>query len=62
MVNSHTLDDHLRKEGWEMTSRAVTKQRGYQCRYMAWSRARQERKGMEALVDEIVKRALRRRM
>ena len=62
VVDKHTLDDHLRKEGREVTSRAVTKQRGYQRRCMAWSRARRERKGREALVDRIVKRALRRRM
>ena len=62
VVDSHTLHDHLRKEGWEVTSSALTKQRGYQRGCMAWSRARRERKGREALVDRIVKRALRRRM
>ena len=53
MEDNHTLDDHLRKEGWEVTSKAMTKQRGYQRRCMAWSRARRESKGREALVGRI---------
>ena len=59
VVDNHPLDDHLRKEGWKVTIMGVTKQRGYQHRCMAWSRARRERKGREALVERIVKRALR---
>ena len=62
MVDNHTLDDHLRKERWEVTSRAVTKQRGDQRWCLAWSHARPERKGRKALVDKLVKRALRSRM
>ena len=44
VVDNHTLDEHLRKEGWKVTSGAVTKQLGYQRRCMAWSRAWRERK------------------
>ena len=62
VVDNHTLDNHLPNAGWEVTSRAVTKQRGNQRPCMAWSRARRERKGREALVDRIVKCALRWRM
>ena len=61
VVDNHTLDDHLRKEGWEVESRAVTKQRGFQRRCMTWSRARRERKGRENMVRRIVERALRQR-
>ena len=57
-MDNHTLDDHLRKEGWEVESRAVAKQRGYQRRCMAWSRARRERKGRSAMPEKIVRRAL----
>ena len=32
VVDNHTLDDNLRNEGWEVESRAVTKQRGFQRR------------------------------
>ena len=62
VVDNRTLADHPCKEGWEVTSRAVTKQRGYQRRCMALSHARRERKGRETLVDRLAKRALRRRM
>ena len=61
VVDNHTLDDHLRKEGWEVESRAVNKQRGFQRRCMTWSRARRERKGRENMVRRIVERALRQR-
>ena len=47
MVDKHTLDDNLRKEGSEVESRAVTKQRGFQRRCMTWSRAWRERKGRQ---------------
>ena len=29
VVDNHTLDDNLRKDGWDPLSKAVTKQRGY---------------------------------
>ena len=32
VVDNHTLDDNLRKGGWELQSRAVTKQKGFQRR------------------------------
>ena len=62
VVDKHTLDHHLHKVGWEVTSRALIKQRRCGRRCMALSRTRRERKGREALVERIVKRALRRRM
>ena len=37
VVDNHTLDDNLRKEGWEVESRVVTKQRGFQHRCTTWS-------------------------
>ena len=61
VVDNHTLDDNLRKEGWEVESRAVTKQRGFQRHYTTWSRPRRERKGRENMVRRIVERALRQR-
>ena len=61
VVDNHALDDNLRKEGWEVESRAVTKQRGLQRRCTTWSRARRERKGRENKLTRIVERALRQR-
>ena len=57
VVDNHTLDDNLRNEGWEVESRGVTKQRGFQRRCTTWSRARRERKGRENMVRRIVERA-----
>ena len=61
VVDNHTLDDNLRKEGWEVEIRVVTKQRSFQRRCTTWSRARRERKGRENIVRRIVERALRQR-
>ena len=61
VVDNHTLGDNLRKDGWEVESRDVTKQRGFQRRCTTWSRARRERKGRENIVRRIVERALRQR-
>ena len=61
VVDNHTLDDNVRKEGLDVESRAVTKQRGFQRRCTTWSRARRERKGRENMVRRIVERALRKR-
>ena len=61
VVDNYTLDDNLRKEGWEVESRAVTKQRGLQRRCTTWSHARRERNGRENMVRRIVERALRQR-
>ena len=61
VVDNHTLDDNLRKEGWEVESRSVTKQRGIPRRCTTWSPARRERKGRENMVRRIVERALRQR-
>ena len=61
VVDNHTLDDNLRKEGWEVESRVVTKQRGFQRRCTTWSRARRERKGRGNMVRRTVERALRQR-
>ena len=61
VVDNHTLDDNLRKEGWEVESRVVTKQRGFQHQCTTWPRARRERKGTENMVRRIVERALRQR-
>ena len=61
VVDNHTLDDNLRKEGWEVESRVVTKQTGFQRRCTTWSRAQRERKGRQNMVRRIVERALRQR-
>ena len=61
VVDNHTPDDKLRKESWEVESRALTKQRGFQRRCTNWSRARRERKGRENMVRRIVESALRQR-
>ena len=61
VVDNHILDDNLRNEGWEVESRSVTKQRGFQHRCTTWSLARRERKGRENMVRRIVERALRQR-
>ena len=61
VLDNHTLDDIMWNEGWEVESRAVSKQRGFQRRCTTWSRARRERKGRENMVRRIVERALRRR-
>ena len=53
--------DNLREEGWKVESRALTTQRGFHRRCTTWSRARQERKGRENMVRNIVERALRQR-
>ena len=61
VVDNHTLDDNLRKEGSEVESRAVTKQAGFQGRCMTWSRARREMKGRQNMVKRTVERALQQR-
>ena len=61
VVDNHTVDDNLRKEGWKVESRAVTKQRGFQRRCTTSSRARRESKGRENMVRRIVEHALRQR-
>ena len=61
VMDNHALDDHVRKEGLEVLSGAVTKQRGLQRPCTTWSRARRERKGRENMVRRIVDRALRQR-
>ena len=60
VVDNYTLDDNLRKEGWDTLSKAVTKQRGYKRRCRDWTRARQEGRGRAAMVESIVQRVLRR--
>ena len=61
VVDNHTLDDNLRKEGWDPLSKAVTKQRGYKRRCRDWTRARREGRGGAAMVERIVQKALRHR-
>ena len=61
VVDNHTLDDNLRKEGWDLLSKAVTKQRGYKRHCRDWTRARREGRGRAAMVERIVQRALRQR-
>ena len=53
VVDNHTLDGNLLKEGWEPLSKAAKKQRD-------WTRARRE--GRAAMVERIVQRALRQRV
>ena len=57
VVDNRKLDDHLRKEGLEVGSTAVTKPQGYQRRCMAGSCALREQKGGAAMVGKIVRRA-----
>ena len=45
MVDNHTLDGNVRKEGREVESRAGTKQRGFQRRCTTWSRASRRGRG-----------------
>ena len=52
VVNNHTLDDNLRREGWEVESRAVTKQTVFQRLCMTWSPTARERKGRESMVSQ----------
>ena len=61
VVDNHTLDDNVRKEGWEVESRAATKKRGFQRPCKTWSRAWRERKGRQNMVRRIVERALQQR-
>ena len=60
-VVDDTLDDNLRREGWEPMSKAVGKQGGYKRRCRDWTRARREGRGRAAMVERIVQRALRQR-
>ena len=39
VVDNHTLDYNIRKEGWKVESKAVTKQRGFHYRCRTLSRA-----------------------
>ena len=59
VVDNHKPHDNLRNEVWEVESRAVTKQRGFQRSCTTWSCARRERKGRENMGRRIVERALR---
>ena len=57
-MDNRTLDDNLHKEGREVGSRAVTKQRGFQRQCMTWSRAQRVSKVGHNMVKRIVERAL----
>ena len=57
VVDNHTLDDNLRKEGWDPLSKALTKQRWYKRRGRGWTRVRREGRGRAAMVERIVQRA-----
>ena len=61
VVDNHTLEDNLRKAGWDLLSKAVTTQRGYKRRCRDGTGARREGRGTAAMVERIVQGALRQR-